>query len=285
LLAEAAHSVADTMNQVFLLVSLSLGARRPDEAHPFGYGKDRFFWAFMAATFIFVSGAVFSIFEGVHRLTQGDEEGGGYLAAYVVLAVSFVAEGVSFVRAVRQVKGEAGAVERSVRGYLRGSKDPTTKTVVTEDGAALLGLFIAGGGIALHQITGNVLWDGLASILIGVLLAVAAVLLGRDARGLLLGEAALPEQRDAIRHVIQAHDEVEAVLDLLTMHIGPQSILVAVRVDFRDDASGADIENVSTVIERELQIAVPGVTEVFLDATAHQHRRRAGQPPPPPSGD
>jgi cation diffusion facilitator family transporter len=277
MLAEAAHSVADTMNQVFLLVSLSLGAREPDESHPFGYGKDRFFWAFMAAVFIFVAGAVFSVYEGVHRLT-GSGEPGGYLPAYVVLAVAFVAEGVSFVRAVGQVRGEARAAGRGLREHLRKSKDPTTKTVVFEDSAALGGLVLAAAGVGLHQLTGEVVWDGVASVLIGLLLVAAAVVLGRNARGLLLGEAALPEQREAIRGLVERHGEVEAVLQLLTMHLGPESILVAVRVNFRDDAAAADVERVSTAIEDELRRRVPGVTEVFLDATSPRQRR---QPPSP----
>jgi cation diffusion facilitator family transporter len=272
MLAEAAHSVADTMNQVFLLVSLSLGAREPDEQHPFGYGKDRFFWAFMAAVFIFVAGAVFSVYEGVHRLI-GEEEPGGYLPAYIVLAISFLAEGVSFIRAVGQVRGEAGDAGRGLRQHLRKSKDPTTKTVVFEDGAALAGLVLASAGVGLHQLTGDAFWDGLASVLIGVLLAVAAVVLGRNARGLLLGEAALPEQRAAIRDQIERHDEVEAVLQLRTMHLGPDSILVAVRVDFRDEVAAADIERLSTTIEDELRQKVEAVTEDVLDATAPRRRR------------
>ena len=279
LLAEAAHSVADTMNQVFLLVSLSLGAREPDEEHPFGYGKDRFFWAFMAATFIFVSGAVFSVYEGIHRLTSSGGEEGGYLPGYIVLAVAFVAEGISFARAIAQVKGEAGAKGRGLRRHLRKSKDTTTLTVVFEDGAALAGLVIAAVGIGLHQLTGNVVWDGAASILIGLLLAYAAVMLGRNARGLLIGEAALPEERAAIRRTIEDHDEVDAVLDLRTMHLGPESILVAVRVDFADTASSDQIEHVSSHIEDELRAEVPGVTQVFLDATA-KHRHRVEDPEP-----
>jgi divalent metal cation (Fe/Co/Zn/Cd) transporter len=160
-----------------------------------------------------------------------------------------------------------------VREHLGKSKDPTTKTVVFEDSAALAGLVLAAAGVGLHQLTGDAVWDGLASVLIGVLLAIAAVMLGRNARGLLLGEAALPEQRRAIRDTIERHEGVEAVLQLLTMHLGPESILVAVRVDFRDDVTAADIEHISTTIEQELRSRVRGVTEVFLDATAPRHRR------------
>jgi cation diffusion facilitator family transporter len=273
MLAEAAHSAADTMNQVFLLVSLSLGAREPDETHPFGYGKDRFFWAFMAAIFIFTAGAVFSVFEGVHRLTGGESgEPGGYGLAYLVLVIAMLAEGFSFVRAVRQVHGEADAAGRSFRVHLRKSKDPTTKTVVFEDAAALGGLVIAAAGVGLHQLTGDVMWDGIASILIGLLLAVAAFMLGRNARHLLLGEAAEPEQREAIRAIIARHDEIDAVLQLLTMHIGPSSILVAVRVDFRDGMPSDEVERISSTIDEELRERVPGVSEVFLDATP-RHRR------------
>jgi cation diffusion facilitator family transporter len=279
MLAEAAHSFADTMNQVFLLVSLSLGDREPDEDHPFGYGKERFFWALLAAVFIFVSGALFSLWQGVHGLLSGETAEGGYLLTYGVLVFALVAEGISWWRAAHQVRSEAAAAGKPVRVYVQQSNDPTVKTVLFEDSAAVAGVLLALAGVGLHQLTGMAFFDAGASILIGVLLAYIAYRLGRDTKGLLIGEAARPEQREALRRTILAHPEVEAVLELLTMHLGPASLLVAVRLDLRDGLSSQQVEAVSTRIEAELAEVVPEVTQVFLDPTPRElHQRKAEAP-------
>jgi cation diffusion facilitator family transporter len=266
MLAEAAHSIADTMNQVFLLVSLSLGDRRPDEEHPFGYGKERFFWALLAAVFIFVSGAVFSLFEGVRTIIGGLEET-AFPITYAVLGFSLVAEGVSLLRAVSQVRGEASSAGKPLSLYLSQSNDPTVRTVLYEDSAAVTGVVLAVVGVGLHQLTGNRLWEGLASMAIGVLLVLVAYTLGRDTKHLLIGEAARPEQRDQLRAVISRHPEVEEVLELLTMYLGPTDLLVAVRLDLRDDLNAREVEELSNRIDQELREVDPTVSQVFLDAT------------------
>jgi cation diffusion facilitator family transporter len=268
MLAEAAHSVADTMNQVFLLVSLSLGDRKPDETHPFGYGKERFFWALLAAVFIFVSGAVFSLFEGVRTLLGGSLGAEtAFLISYVVLGFSLVAEGSSLLRAVAQVRGEARAASKPLGRYLRDSNDPTVRTVLYEDSAAVTGVVVALVGVGLHNLTGDRAWEGIASIAIGVLLVWVAYTLGRDTKHLLIGEGARPEQRERLRQVIARHPEVEAVLELLTMYIGPTTMLVAVRLDLRDDLTAGEVEQLSNQIDHELREADPDVSQVFLDAT------------------
>ncbi len=275
LLAEAAHSLADTMNQVFLFVSLHLGGRPADEEHPFGYGKERFFWAFLAAVFIFVAGAAFSFIEGIRALfSEGGEE--SFLVSYVVLAVALVAEGTSLVRALKQTRAEAEAAGRGVREYLRLSQDPTTKVVVLEDSAAVAGIVFAAASIFMHQLTGAHQWDAVGSIMIGFLLSYVAYRLGKDTKGLLLGEAALPEQRDAIRDAIVAQDEVTAVLEMLTMAIGPEHLLVAARADFDDELSGREIESVSARIDRAVREAVPAVKQLFLDPTSRQEMDHEG---------
>ena len=268
MLAEAAHSVADTMNQVFLLVSLSLGDRKPDETHPFGYGKERFFWALLAAVFIFVSGAVFSLFEGVRTiLGSGIGEETAFLISYVVLAFSLLAEGGSLLRAISQVRGEARAAGKPLALYLRHSNDPTVRTVLFEDSAAVTGVVLALVGVGLHDLTGDRGWEGAASIAIGALLVFVAYTLGRDTKHLLIGEAARPEQRQLLRSTIARHPEVEEVLELLTMYLGPTDLLVAVRLDLQDDLSARDVEHLSNRIDRELREADPDVSQVFLDAT------------------
>ncbi len=269
MLAEAAHSVADTVNEVFLFVSLSLGGRPPDEHHPFGYGKERFFWAFLAATFIFVAGAVFSWANGIRALfTENGSE--SYAISYIVLGVALLAEGTSLTRAVHELRKAAIAEGRSLRQHLSQTKDPTTKLVLFEDAAAVVGVTLAAAGIGLHQVTGDHRWEAAGSITIGFLLAYVAYRVAKDTRGLLLGEAATVEQRQTIRDTICAHNEVSEVIELLTMMLGPHSILVAVRADLRNDLTGYKIEEVCARIELDVREAVPEVGQFFLDPTTSQ---------------
>jgi cation diffusion facilitator family transporter len=270
MLAEGAHSVADTANQLFLLGSLRFAERKPDEQHPFGYGKERFVWTFMAAIFIFVAGSLFSLYEGISKLLEGGSGDTKFGLTYAVLALAFVLEGLSLIRALRQTRSDARDVSRKISGYVRVSRDPTTKTVVFEDSAAVIGVVIAVIGVGLHQLTGSQVPDAIGAILIGVLLAVVAVGLWRDTRGLLIGEAALPEEREAIVDVLQRHPEVDDVVELLTMAMGPDSLLVAVRLDLADGLDSDDVERLAAQLEREIREAVPAAAYVFIDPT---HRR------------
>jgi cation diffusion facilitator family transporter len=264
MLAEAAHSAADTTNQVFLLTSLSSSQRAPDDQHPFGYGKEQFLWSFMAAVFIFVSGALFSLYQGVSELIDGGE-GGHWGYTYAALAAALVLEGASLARALRQTRRDAGS--SSVPRYVRESRDPTTKTVVFEDSAAVAGVIVAGLGVGLHQLTGSSAFDGIGAIVIGCLLAGAALGLWRDTRGLLIGEAALPEEREALSAVLAGHGEVDAVVELLTMALGPRTLLVAARLDLADGLDSDGVERLSRQLDEELREAVPAVRYVFLDPT------------------
>jgi cation diffusion facilitator family transporter len=273
MLAEAAHSAADTTNQLLLLASLNLAERPADEAHPFGYGKERFFWSFLAAVSIFVSGALFSIYEGVRRIVSGGEHEGSVGIAFAVLAVGLVLEGASLIRAARQTGSEARRRSRSFARHLRVTRDPTTKTVVFEDSAAVIGLLLAAAGLGLTELTGSVLWDGLASVAIGVLLAVVAFFLGRDTKRLLIGEGALPEEREAIVRVFDEHPKVLSVEELLTMALGPAALLVAAKLDFVPELDSDAVEEVADELERQLREEVPEITEVFLDPTRRRVRR------------
>ena len=289
MLAEAAHSFADTLNQVFLLTSLKVAARPADREHPFGYGKAQFFWSLLAAVGIFVAGAVFSIYEGVHTLLSGGAESGGILLPYAVLAVSFVAEGVSWLRALHQMRGEAAAQDRSLGAHVRASKDPTVKTVLAEDSAALVGILLAAAGVGLHHVTGDARWDGYAAIAIGLLLAFVAFVLGRDNSDLLIGETAEPALVVDVYDRLCAKDEVTGVVELLTMHLGPEQVLPAVRVDLTDALTAGQVERFAESVDRELRAAHPEITQVFLDPTrpdpdlsrrtaVHVDRLRAGVP-------
>jgi cation diffusion facilitator family transporter len=268
MLAEGAHSVADTTNQVFLLASLRLSKKAPDDTHPFGYGKERFFWSLLAAVGIFVSGAVFSIYEGVHGLLSGESEVAGYLLSYAVLLVSFIAEGTSWLKAVRQLRGEARKADRGLVEHVRLSSDPTVKTVFSEDTAALIGLLLAALGLGLHQLTGQAYWDAGAAIAIGVLLAVVAYLLGRDTKEMLIGEAAPAPLREGIQRELADHPEVDRVIEVRTMLLGPDALLVAGRLDMNDELGAAEVEDSTDAIAAALQQKFPQVREVYLDVTS-----------------
>jgi cation diffusion facilitator family transporter len=272
LLAEAAHSLADTTNQGFLLGSISLAAREPTERHPFGHGNQRFLWTFMAATGMFVAGAVFAVGYGVVELLSSAKEEGGFAAAWITLAIAFVAEGASWLRALRQTRGEARGASKPVRRYVAESRDPSVKMVLFEDTAALAGIALAAAGIALHQITGSSYWDPIASILIGVLLIAVAAWMATDTGRLLVGAAALPEEREAIERVIEEHPAVDEAIELLTMVLGPRALLVAARIDVADGVDGEQLEQAMSELDDAIREAVPDVTEVFLDPTPGRDR-------------
>ena len=267
LLAEAAHSVADTANQAFLLASIRLGRRPPSPEHPFGEGRQRFLWTFMAAIGLFLAGAIFAIAYGVVELLAGRKEEGGFAIAWATVAIAVLAEGASWVRAVRQVRSEARDAGEPLLRHIRTTRDPNVKMVVFEDSAALVGIALAAGGIGLHQLTGQSFWDPTASILIGVLLVAVAVWMGRDASDLLIGASAKPKERETLERVLEDHPAVVEVVELLTIVLGPAALLVAARVDLRDDLDAAAIEHASSELDDALREAVPDVTEVFLDAT------------------
>jgi cation diffusion facilitator family transporter len=265
MLAEAAHSVADTLNQVFLLTSLRQAERPADPDHPFGHGQERYFWSLLAAFGIFIAGAGFSIFEGILSLTRTQSE--SPLAAYITLAVAFVAEGTSFVRAYWQVRGEAGGRSEEVFHHVETSPDITVKVNLFEDSAAVVGLILAGLGVGLDQLTGSHVWDGVASIAIGVLLVVVAVKLGMDSRELLIGRAAAPEVQQLIRDEIESRPGVDELLELRTMHMGPDNIIVAARVALHDDLGADQAEDLADEIDRVLSEKLPIQPNVFIDPT------------------
>jgi cation diffusion facilitator family transporter len=233
--------------------------------HPFGYGKERYFWSLLAAVSIFASGSMFALYEGVSTLFGHGEAQSTSILSYIVLAVAFLLEGTSWVQAVRQTVRESKAENRSFWAYLRLIDDPTPKTVLFEDSAALIGLIVAFAGIGLHQLTGSEVWDGVASIVIGVLLAFVAYLLGRTNRGLLIGRQANPEIVRGVRDHLSSAPEIEAVVDLQTMLMGTDQVLVCTRVDFDDSLGAGDLERACVRIAAELTESFNDVTEVFIE--------------------
>jgi cation diffusion facilitator family transporter len=265
MLAEAAHSAADTLNQGFLLASLRRGARPADARHPFGYGQERYFWSLLAAFGIFIAGAGFSIFEGL--LALGHKESGSPLPAYLVLVAAGLAEGTSLVRVLVQLRGEARRSSTGMLDHVRSSPDTTVKATLFEDSAAMVGLVFAALGLALRQVTGSPVWDGAASIVIGGLLIVVAVRLGLDSREYLIGRAADPKDLDTIRAEIEKTKGVDRLLELLTMYLGPEHLIVAARVAFSDEISADRAEDVADEIDKRLADRLTLVPHVFLDPT------------------
>ncbi|MEU4876205.1 cation diffusion facilitator family transporter [Streptomyces sp. NPDC021608] len=271
LLSEAAHSVADSLNEVFLLAALRRSRRPADRKHPFGYGKERFFWSLLAAVGIFVMGGCFSVFQGVEALRSGaDETMSGYVAGLVVLGVSFLAEGASLLRALHQVRGQGGASA--------GLRDPALRTVVAEDGTAVLGVTLAAVGMALHMVTGQVVWEASASLAIGALLVYVAYRLGREARDQLIGEAADPETGARIRALLDAQPEIDSVEALFTMKMGLESALVAARIDLMPGLDSERVEEVAVRIKRSIAGVVPEADQIFLDVTDRRAREAAESP-------
>lgn len=260
LLSEAAHSVADSMNEVFLLAALRRSRRPADHRHPFGYGKERFFWSLLAAVGIFVMGGCFSFFQGVEALRNGAEESfHGYVAGLAVLGVALLAEGASLLRALHQVRRQGGG--------MNGMRDPALRTVVAEDGTAVIGVMFAITGMVLHMVTGQVVWEACASLAIGALLVCVAYWLGRDAREQLIGRAADEEASRRIRALLEAQPEIDSVEALLTMRLGLDSTLVAARIDLVPGLDSEEVEEVAVRIKRSVAHTVPEVDQIFLDVT------------------
>jgi cation diffusion facilitator family transporter len=266
MLAEGAHSVADTINQVFLLASLRQADRPADAEHPFGYGQERYFWSLLAAVGIFVAGAGFSIFDGVLAITRGTGTDNPVIA-YVVLAVSFVAEGVSLARATYQMRQEALGKRRELLDHVRRSPDTTVKAALFEDAAALVGLVLAAVGLVLKNLTGSAVWDGSASIAIGLLLAVVAIRLGRDSKDGLVGHAVDSDEQKLIAEEISSTPGIDGVVELRTMHLGPEHVIVAAEVAFSDGIGADKVEDISGEIDQRLRAKLTIAPHVFLDPT------------------
>jgi cation diffusion facilitator family transporter len=260
MLAETFHSVADTGNQALLFLGMHLGKRPPDRLHPFGYGKNVYFWAFVVSVMLFSLGGAFSIWEGVRKyLHPGEHEQGGLLWAYGVLAGGFVFESISLGIAIHAFIKDKG--DRTLRQYWRDIRDPTLPTVVLEDTAALLSLVIAAGGLTLAHASGNLLWDAAASAAIGLMLVVIAIVLAIENYSLLIGEAAPAGIETKIRRVANGDEAVNGVVSLRTMHVGPHDILIALALDFRDELSTSEVESAIARLHGRIEEAVGGLTD------------------------
>jgi cation diffusion facilitator family transporter len=266
ILAEAAHSWADSGNEVFLLVANRRSRRPPDPAHPFGYGREAYVWSLLAALGLFVAGAAVSVTHGVQELLH-PEPATDFLVGYVVLAVSFLLEGISFLRSVRQARPAAELFERDLIEQVMATSDPTLRAVFAEDAAALLGLVIAAVGLGAHELTGSSVPDAVGSILVGLLLAVVASYLIERNRAFLLGEEADPRIRSAVIRALLQEPEVARVSYLRLEFVGPRIVSVIGDVDLTGDDTESHVAVRLRALEAKIA-ASPVVAGAVLSLSA-----------------
>lgn len=265
MLSEGIHSLADSGNQLFLLRGHAASRFAASEQHPYGRGKEIYFWSFMVAVFLFVGGSVISIISGIARIRDTHGHGGeGFWLSMAVLGIAAFFEGaVAFRPAVKEFNGQRAG--RSLRKTIRESKDPSLLVVLFEDSAAMVGLAIAAVGLTIARLTENVVWDGIASVLIGLLLAAVAWVLAVELKSLLIGESATREERAKILAAALSVGDVHTVDRLLTMQLAPDEILVTIDVEFDEGLDGDRIESAIASIEARVSAAVPDATRIFIE--------------------
>jgi cation diffusion facilitator family transporter len=280
--AEGVHSLVDTINQILLLVGIRRASRAADERHPFGYGREVYFFAFVVALFIFLGGGVFAIYEGWHKINHPEAEGSATLAGYVVtgfwlniavLSFAIATEGYSELAALRAFRAEVGGAP--ILRSIRQSKDSSLFTVLLEDAAAFAGLCIATSGVVLARVFEMPALDGLVSVGIGLLLVAVAALLLIETHGLLIGETADPTLVAAVRAAVADNAGVQAVHEVLTQHMGPRDILLAISADMDDALTAGQIEAWVSALEHRIRTDFPRVTRVFIGASARNCRLQA----------
>ena len=274
LLAEAGHSVADTGNQGLLMFGSKRGKRPADHAHPFGYGPERYFWSFVVALVLFSMGGLFALYEGIQKLGNPHEIENAVIA-YVILGISIALESFSLTTAVREANHVRNG--RSWWNFIRTSKAPELPVVLLEDVGAEIGLLFALGGLTMAEITGDARWDAVGSIAIGLLLVAIAIILAREMKGLLIGEAASDENLEAISAALSGAAKVNGIIHMRTMHLGPDNLLVAAKLDFSPTLTVVELTLAIDGAEAALRAAVPLATTVYIEPDI---RHQAEDQPP-----
>lgn len=262
-LAEAFHSVADTGNQGLLLVGMWLAARPPDARFPFGRAGEKYFWPFVVALMLFAVGGAFAIYEGAQHVFHPEVASGSRIWSYAVLGVSLVFESLSFRVAYREF--QLVAKGRSWLRTMLDARDPTIPLVLAEDTGALIGLLIAFVGVLLSHLTGQAFWDPAASIVIGLLLCVIAAVLARITHGLLIGESATVEDQSRVLDIVRGVSGVTDVTQLLTMHLGPDVVILALKVAFRPGMTIEEAEDTTNELERRIRQEMPHMRKIFVE--------------------
>lgn len=278
MLSEAIHSVVDTGNQGLLLHGMARSKRPADERHPFGYGSELYFWAFVVAILIFAVGSGVSIYEGIDKLNHPHPVSMLWVN-FLVLGLAMIFEAgawwIAF-KEFRRIKGKRGYFDA-----VRGSKDPSVFTVLFEDTAAMLGLIVAATGLAIGEIFNIPELDGVASIVIGLILAGAAMFLAYETKGLLIGEAASPATIKEVRKIVAEQPGIKEVNELLTLHIGATDVLLTISVDFADNLSANEVEAAISSMETRIKTARPQITRVFIEAQSIAGHRASLVPETP----
>ncbi len=272
MISEGIHSVVDTGNQALILLGLRRARKPADDRHPFGYGKELYFWSFVVAIILFALGGGFSIYEGIEHLRHPVEISNP-LINYVVLAIAFVVEAAAWIVAYRQLRKEEG--QGPVFRLVQRSKNPAVFTVLAEDTAATLGLAVAALGLFLGQLLDMPILDGVASVIIGLILVVVAGFLAFESQGLLIGEAADPETDESVRAIAEADEAVESVYEPLTMHFGPNQVLLNLGIQFRRGLPASNIPAVIDRIEGAIKAAHPEIKRVFIEAEGLKETQRS----------
>ncbi|MGH3787641.1 MAG: cation diffusion facilitator family transporter [Pseudonocardiaceae bacterium] len=261
MLAEGVHSVADTSNQALLLLGQKRAQREATQQHPFGYGRDRYFYSFVVALLLFSLGSVFALYEGIHKLAS-TEELTSPLVAIVILVVAIVLETLSFRTAIREsrpLKGNGTWWE-----FIRQSKTPELPVVLLEDAGALFGLVLALGGVGLSVLTGEVVWDAIGTLCIGVLLGVIAIILIIETKSLLIGEGSRPDELGRIRSAIVG-DGVDRVIHIRTQYIGPDELLIGAKIAVPATMSTGEVARIINEAEERIRSAVPAARIIYLE--------------------
>ena len=261
--SEAIHSLVDTGNQVLLLYGIKSSERPADKTHPFGYGMEIYFWSFVVAILLFGLGAGVSVYEGISKI-QNPHPLTNQLVNYIVIGFALFFEGIAFLIAYRQLGKTKGS--QSLMKTIRASKDPAIFVVLFEDFAAIIGLAVAGLGIYLGEVLNLPILDGIASIIIGLILAVTASCLAFEIKGLLTGEAASEETVSGIESIIKDESAVLYINEILTMHLGPEDILLNISIDFKGAMSSGNVEETITVLETNIKNKFPEIKRVFIEA-------------------
>jgi len=269
MLTEAIHSLVDILDQVFLLVGLRRAARPANAEHPFGFGLEAYFWSFAVALLIFALGGAVSIYEGLRRVMAPEAIARPWIN-FLVLGASAIFEGVSFSVSYREFRRVVGGRKVRLWRFVQMSKDPALFATLLEDSAALLGLAIAAVGVGATAYLGIAWADGAASLLIGVLLAAVALILANEVRSLMAGEAAAPHVVEAARKILDEDPNVELVDELLSLHLGPESILIGVTLEFRDGLSGDEIQAAAQDLSDRVQASDDRIGRIFLRPMKHR---------------
>ena len=263
MLAEAFHAIADTGNEALLLIAQWRGGKPPDEQHPLGHGREAYFWALLASLGVFVTGALLSLRQGINALIN-PEEVGHFPVAYLVLVISFGLDGVSLLRVYRQIKRDADSLKRDFFEQFGLMSDPVVRAVFAEDAAAIAGNVIALTGIALHQLTGSAVPDGVAAICIALVLAYVAFELVRRNRDFIIGQQAPEPLRQAAREIILSQPGILGVVEMISPFLGPRKVWVSAKIDIDDNLTGAQVKELLRSTEDALMQWSPYIMKVYL---------------------